>query len=84
MRRERRQPTRREWAAITPKRPTVRRIPPPTERKRAIDPTEEVDEGKERFVERGRPEVRAWWPFERKGKRVCTTLWPIRRFRNRS
>lgn len=27
MRRENRQPTRREWAAITPDRPVVRRMP---------------------------------------------------------
>jgi hypothetical protein len=29
MKRERRQPTRREWAAITSKHPTVRHIPLP-------------------------------------------------------
>lgn len=29
MKRERRQPTRREWAAITSRRPVVRRVPPP-------------------------------------------------------
>lgn len=35
MKRERRQPTRREWAAITSRRPVVRRIPKESRREKA-------------------------------------------------
>lgn len=37
MKRERRQPTRREWAAITSKRPVLRRIPKPESEKERLD-----------------------------------------------
>lgn len=43
MKRERRQPTKAEWAAITSKRPAVRKIPPP-DKERGIEPKPGCDQ----------------------------------------
>ncbi len=56
--RENRQPTRREWAAITSRRPVVRRIPKPEEEAERLDriATEQLDarlEDEEMYRERG-------------------------------